>query len=102
MVTEISTKTLTQVDKTGGTISSVCFYDINANMNDNPSIYHSDVLSDEKEIDGVSGIEGELIISHDSTKSEVELNNDGDLSISVEGDLESNYQVVNENLEYNG
>jgi hypothetical protein len=102
MVTEVSVKTYTEVTQASGQITVTCFSDLNANNNTNPSIYKTSVLQEDMEIDGIRGIEGELIVSNDAEKSSVELNPHGDLIISVEGDLESNYTLNNENLEYNG
>ena len=100
MRTQVSVKTITEVEQGTGVFLISCFSDMNADGSTTPTIYKSQVLDSEKIIDNTSGKEGELMLSHrGSTVGEI--NVDGELVINIEGDNADKYEKEQENLIYN-
>ena len=100
MRTQVSVKTITEVEQDTGMFLINCFSDMNADGTTTPRIYKSQVLDKEKIIDNTSGKEGELMLSH-SGSTVGEITNDGQLVINVEGDDADKYDKEQENLIYN-
>lgn len=100
MRTQVSVKTITEVEQDTGVFLINCFSDMNEDGTTTPSIYKSQLLDKEKIIDNTSGKEGELMLSH-SGSTVGDINNDGQLVINVEGDDANKYDKEQENLIYN-
>lgn len=101
MRTEVSVKTITEVDTKTGDFLISCFADMNEDGSKTPSIYKSDVLDSNKIIDNVSGKEGELMLTY-SGDTVGEINDDGELVINPDGDDANKYNKQDENLIYEG
>ena len=92
----ISSKTITEIQS--GAISISCFADMNADGTTFPDIYQSDILNSSKQINGVNGKEGELILSYEGlTVGELK---DNDLVIELENDDVNKYLIENRDLIY--
>lgn len=93
---EITAKTTTEIEQESGLflISS-----IPEEGNETPAITKSRVLDKPKTIDGTSGEEGELMITHSGSKVG-NINVDGELVIDVDGDDSNKYNKENEDLTY--
>lgn len=100
MRTQVSVKTITEVEQGTGVFLISCFSDLNADGSTTPTIYKSQVLYTEKIIDNTSGKEGELMLSH-SGSTVGEINDNGELVINIEGDNADKYEKEQENLIYN-
>lgn len=100
MRTQVSVKTITEVEQGTGVFLISCFSDLNADGSTAPTIYKSQVLDTEKIIDNTSGKEGELMLSH-SGSTVGEINDNGELVINIEGDNADKYEKEQENLIYN-
>lgn len=100
MRTQVSVKTITEVEQGTGVFLISCFSDLNADGSTTPTIYKSKVLDTEKIIDNTSGKEGELMLSH-SGSTVGEINDNGELVINIEGDNADKYEKEQENLIYN-
>jgi len=100
MRTQVSVKTITEVEQSSGLFIIDCFSDMNDNGSTTPSIYKSQVLDKPMIIDNTSGKEGELMLSH-SGETVGSINNDGELVIEPEGDDANKYVKEQENLTYN-
>ncbi len=100
MRTQVSVKTITEVEQSSGLFLINCFSDMNDDGSTTPAIYKSQVLDKPMIIDNTSGIEGELMLSHSGT-SVGNVNNDGELIIDVQGDDANKYDKEKENLIYN-
>lgn len=99
MRTEVSTKTISEVEKPTGVFLISCFSDMNADGTTTPSIFKAQVLSSPKIIDNINGKEGELMLSYEGdTLSEV--NEKGELVIETPNYDANKYSKVNENLIY--
>lgn len=99
METEVSVKTLTEVNRDSGTFSITCFSDMTASGTTYPSIFKSELPQERKTIDNVNFKEGELALSYkgDTVGSMTE----GVLTIQPEsGDDADNYSIQNQNLIY--
>lgn len=92
---ELDLRTMTEVVNGKITIScEVCeVYDRN------PNIFKADILDKEKIVNKISGIEGELLLSHYSDESPARINDDGDLIINGE-DADKYHLDNNGNLIY--
>ena len=100
MSQECSTKTITEV--VGTSVAIECFSDLNSDGTKTPSLFRADLLDEEKEINSVSGKEGELIITHeDSNETVAEVNDEGELAISLTDDDANKYENDNGELIYN-
>lgn len=99
MRTQVSVKTITEVEQGTGVFLISCFSDLNADGS-TTTIYKSQVLDTEKIIDNTSGKEGELMLSH-SGSTVGEINDNGELVINIEGDNADKYEKEQENLIYN-
>lgn len=95
-MSELNLRTMTEVVEGKITISCEVFEEVNRN----PNIFKAEILDKEKTINRTSGIEGELLISHNSSKSPAKINEDGDLIISGE-DANKYHLDNNGNLIYN-
>lgn len=100
MRTQVSVKTITEVEQSSGLFLINCFSDMNDNGSTTPSIYKSQVLEKPMIVDNTSGKEGELLLSH-SGETVGSINNDGELIIEPEGDDANRYVKEQENLTYN-
>lgn len=100
MRTQVSVKTITEVEQSSGLFLINCFSDMNEDGSTTPAIYKSQVLDKPMIVDNTSGKEGELMLSH-SGKTVGSINNDGDLVIEPEGDDVNRYEKEQENLTYN-
>ena len=100
MRTQVSVKTITEVEQSSGLFIIDCFSDMNDNGSTTPSIYKSQVLDKPMIIDNTSGKEGELMLSH-SGETVGSINNDGELVIEPESDDANKYVKEQENLTYN-
>ena len=67
-----------------------------------PTLYHAEVLQGRKEINGVAGIEGELLLVHQDSGKIGNLNNRGELTIQLNEDDATKYELRGESLIYNG
>lgn len=99
MRTQVSVKTITEVEQSSGLFIIDCFSDMNDNGSTTPSIYKSQVLDKPMIIDNTSGKEGELMLSH-SGETVGSINDDGELVIEPEGDDANKYVKEQENLTY--
>lgn len=100
MRTQVSVKTITEIEQSSGLFSINCFSDMNDDGSTTPSIYKSQVLEKPMIVDNTSGKEGELLLSH-SGETVGNINNDGELIIEPEGDDANKYVKEQENLTYN-
>lgn len=100
MRTQVSVKTITEVEQSSGLFLINCFSDMNDDGSTTPSIYKSQVLEKPMIVDNTSGKEGELLLSH-SGETVGSINNDGELIIEPEGDDTNRYVKEQENLTYN-
>lgn len=99
MDTQVSVKTITEVEKSSGLFTICCFSDMNEDGTFTPSIYKSQVLEKQMIIDNTSGKEGDLMLSH-SGDTVGDINNLGELVIEPENDYADKYEKENENLTY--
>jgi hypothetical protein len=100
MRTQVSVKTITEVEQSSGLFLINCFSDMNDDGSTTPSIYKSQVLDKPMIVDNTSGKEGELMLSH-SGETVGNINSDGELIIEPEGDDANRYVKEQENLTYN-
>lgn len=100
MRTQVSVKTITEVEQSSGLFLINCFSDMNDDGSTTPSIYKSQVLEKPMIVDNTSGKEGELLLSH-SGETVGSINSDGELIIEPEGDDANRYVKEQENLTYN-
>lgn len=100
MRTQVSVKTITEVEQSSGLFLIDCFSDMNDDGSTTPSIYKSQVLEKPMIVDNTSGKEGELLLSH-SGETVGSINSDGELIIEPEGDDANRYVKEQENLTYN-
>lgn len=100
MRTQVSVKTITEVEQSSGLFFINCFSDMNDDGSTTPSIYKSQVLEKPMIVDNTSGKEGELLLSH-SGETVGSINSDGELIIEPEGDDANRYVKEQENLTYN-
>lgn len=99
MKTQVSVKTITEVEKNSGLFLISCFSDKNEDGSTTPSIYKSQVLEKPMIVDNTSGTEGELMLSHVG-ETVGNVNSDGELIIKPEGDDADKYSKEQENLMY--
>lgn len=99
MRTQVSVKTITEVEQSSGLFLINCFSDMNEDGSTTPSIYKSQVLEKPMIVDNTSGKEGELMLSH-SGDNVGSINNNGELVIEPEGDDANKYEKEQENLTY--
>ena len=99
MRTQVSVKTITEVEQSSGLFIIDCFSDMNDDGSTTPSVYKSQVLENPMIIDNTYGKEGELMLSH-SGETVGSINNDGELVIEPEGDDANKYAKEQENLTY--
>lgn len=99
METEVSTKTLTEINVDSGTFSITCFSDLNDDGTTHPSIFKSQLPNERMTIDNVDFVEGELALSYKGdTVGEM---TEGVLTIEpADGDNVNNYSVQNQELIY--
>lgn len=100
MRTQVSVKTITEVEPSSGIFLINCFSDMNEDGSTTPAIYKSQVLEKPMVIDNTSGKEGELMMSH-SGDTVGSINPNGELVIEVQGDDANRYEKEQENLIYN-
>lgn len=100
MRTEVNVKTITEVEKESGMFLISAFSDMNEDGSTTPSVYKSRVLDDEKIIDNTEGKEGELMLSYQGN-TVGEINGNGELILTPDGDDANKYEKQNENLIYN-
>ena len=95
-----STKTITEI--TGNNAKIKCFSDMNDDGTTVPNLYQAEILSQEKQINGINGKEGELILaSEDDTGNIGSLNDNGEAIIQLNEDDANKYSKDNdENLIY--
>lgn len=91
----------TKTETSGGKANIHCFADMNEDGSRTPTLYHAEVLQGRKEINGVSGIEGELLLVHQDSGKIGKLNNKGELLIQLNEDDATKYELQGENLVYN-
>lgn len=92
MITECNVKTITEVENEKITIS--CISLVNQNEKDKPTLFKTDLLNNPKTINKTSGIEGELLLTHnDSSKQVGRLDENGNLIISLDNDDAGKYYV---------
>ena len=91
----------TKTETSGGKANIHCFADMNKDGSRTPTLYHAEVLQGRKEINGVIGIEGELLLVHQDSGKIGELNNKGELLIQLNEDDATKYELQGENLVYN-
>lgn len=101
MRTEVSVKTIAEVDNSSGNFLINCFADMNEDGTTTPSIYKSDVIQTPKTVDNILGKEGELLISY-SGDTVGEINSNGELVLEPDGDDANKYNKQDENLIYEG
>lgn len=100
MITECSTKTITEVE--GNKVKISCISSENQNGVDTPTLFRADILDKPFVINRVSGLEGELLLTHSDGSSNVaKINDKGEMIISLEDDDASKYSLDdNGNLIY--
>ena len=92
----------TKTETVGNNANIHCFADMNEDGNRTPTLYHAEVLQGRKEINGVAGIEGELLLVHQDSGKIGNLNNRGELTIQLNEDDATKYELRGESLIYNG
>lgn len=92
----------TKTETSGGKANIHCFADMNEDGSRTPTLYHAEVLQGRKEINGVAGIEGELLLVHQDSGKIGNLNNRGELTIQLNEDDATKYELRGESLIYNG
>lgn len=102
MITDCSTKTITEINNNRVKISCICS-EIQNGI-DKPTLFRADMLNNSSTINQVSGLEGELLITHiDSNEDIAEINDMGEMIISLNDDDVEKYELDNKgNLIYNG
>jgi len=103
MKTEVSVKTITEVEKPSGVFLISCFSDGNEDGTTTPSLFKSQVIDKSMEIDNVDGKEGELMLSY-SGNNVGDIDENGNLILNIDSvdDDVNKYEKTNENLTYNG
>lgn len=99
MRTQVSVKTITEVEQSSGLFLINCFSDMNEDGSTTPSIYKSQVLEKPMIVDNTSGKEGELMLSYSGT-TVGNINSNGELVIEPDGDDATKYEKQKENLTY--
>ena len=92
----------TKTETVGNHANIHCFADMNEDGSRTPTLYHAEVLQGRKEISGVAGIEGEWLLVHKDSGRSGNLNNRGELTIQLNEDDATKYELRGENLIYNG
>ena len=92
----------TKTETVGNHANIHCFADMNKDGSCTPTLYHAEVLQGRKEINGVAGIEGELLLVHQDSGKIGNLNNRGELTIQLNEDDATKYELRGESLIYNG
>ena len=101
MKTDVSVKTITEVEKESGIFLIYCFSDMNDDGSTTPVIFKSQVLDKSMEIDNIDGQEGELMLSHYGENNNGSINSEGELILNIEnGDRVNRYHKENEDLLY--
>lgn len=101
MITECNVKTITEIEGENIQISCICAE--NQNGVDRPTLFRADVLEEPKTINTENGVEGELMLTHtDSSTNIGSLTNDGSLILNLEDDDADKYFVDTDGqLKYN-
>jgi hypothetical protein len=99
METNVSVKTITEVNKADGTFIISCFSDMNEDGTTTPVVFKSQVLDKQMEIDNIEGKEGELMLSNYGDKVG-NINKNGELILEVENDKINRYHKEDEDLLY--
>lgn len=95
MITECNVKTVTEIQDNKILISCVSFE--NQEERDKPTLFRADLLEGSKTINSEGGIEGELLLTHvDSNETVGELDEDGNLIITLNDDDVNEYYVDND------
>ena len=101
MIINCKTKTFTEIRDNIVTIS--CLSSNNQEGVDRPSIFRSNVLQRGVTINKTSGIEGELLLTHTDNNEVVgEIDQNGNLFITLDDDDVEKYFVEEQNLMYDG
>lgn len=101
MIISCKTKTITEVQDNKIIISCICSN--NQEGVDKPSVFRSDVLQKETTVNKVLGTEGELLLTHtDNNEVLGQIDQDGNLLITLDDDDVDKYFVENQNLMYDG
>lgn len=95
MITDYcATRTVTEIAEDRVKIS--CSAQVNQDGIERPTLFRTDILQTPSEINRVSGLEGELLVTHsDSNKDVATLNKDGEMIINLEDD-DANKYIVND------
>ena len=101
MRTEVSTRTIAEVEDNTGDFIITCFADMNEDGSTTPTIYKSRVINTPMTIDNTSGKEGELLLSYEGN-SVGEIDEDGNLIIAPDGDDANKYNKEQNDLTYDG
>ena len=83
MRTQVSVKTITEVEQSSGLFIINCFSDMNEDGSTTPSVYKSQVLDKTMVIDNTAGKEGELMLSSFISEKQFIINKPLDCSTSV-------------------
>lgn len=90
----------TKTETIGQRVNIHCFADMNEDSTRTPTLYHAEIVQQPKEINGVKGIEGELILVHQDSGKIGHLTKQGDLVIELKDDDVNKYSLQGENLIY--
>jgi hypothetical protein len=101
MITDCNVKTITEIE--GDKILISCLSAENQNGVDRPTLFRADILENPKTINTESGVEGELMLTHTDSSSNVgSLSNDGSLTLRLEDDDADKYFIDEDGqLKYN-
>ena len=91
----------TKTETIGQRANIHCFADMNEDGTRTPTLYHAELIQQPKEINGVGGIEGQLLLVHQDSGKIGRLNNRGELIIQLNEDDATKYELQGENLVYN-
>lgn len=101
MIISCKTKTITEVKDNKIIIS--CFCSENQEGVDKPSVFRSDILQKETTVNKISGMEGELLLLHTDNNEVIgEIDQYGNLLMTLDDDDVEKYYVENQNLMYDG
>ena len=101
MNTNVSIKTISEVNKQDNTFIINCFADTNSDDTKTPVLFKSIVAAKTSIIDGVKVLEGQLSLSFYPLESvQAQLNDKGELNVTIQGDDENAYHIQNPDLIY--
>lgn len=102
MITDCATRTVTEVVDNKIKISCVCSKNQDGSV-DKPTLFRADILTKPSAINKISGLEGELLLTHEDSGDIASVNKNGELILNLNGDNADLYEINDKGeLIYNG